>query len=244
MGLGALEISYLQSARPGHRRRIVFAYLANRSFFFEYTGYYAWPVELGPWGITELFLWAFVTAFLPPLLVAGLFYGMEYRLQQEQPPKALQHPWQVSLKGLLVLTCDGSLLFASVCIAGTELMKNPFQFRVPQGSEESAVVLVLSTALTALLSGVILICRNWQVTATILSFLTFAYASGAFGERNFWGNILPEQLRILVLATLGLALGNMISLVITRYCIGHGRFILTCSRPEPLPSPTASKDVL
>lgn len=218
-----------------------------RHFRLFSPGLNPWSEVFNPIALSLFYLWAVGCSFLPALLVVGAMYWRGYRMTVvELPPSSLKR-WQFSLWGLTVLTfaCSVVLAFFSWIYPALVSFVEWLRPAANASSEwDMMICLAVSSALSSLLAGVILIWRKWQVTATVFGFLTVLYllesvsmSQRLLGERYFrWSG--P------IFIAVGLALGNMISLVITRYCIGHGRLILTCSRPEPLPSPTASKDVL
>ena len=218
-----------------------------RHFQLFGSGLNPWSEVFNPIALSMFFLWAVVCSFLPAVIVMGTLYWRGYHMKVvDRPPSTLKRG-QISLWGLTVLTfvCSVGLAFFSCFYPALVSFVEWLQPAINAYSDwERTIGLVASSALSSLLAGVILYWRRWQVTATVFGFLTVLYLLGIvsmsqylFGERYYrWSG--P------IFLSVDLALGNMISLAITRYWIGRDRFILTCRRPEPLPSPAASKDVL
>lgn len=218
-----------------------------RHFQLFGSGLNPWSEVFNPFALSLFFLWAVGCTFLPALIVVGALYWRGYHMKAvELPPPSLKR-WQFSLWGLSVLTFVCSVVLAIFnwfYPALVSLVKWIRPAANPYSEWDFMICLAASTALSSLLVGVILIGRKWQVTATVFGLLTIFHLIGnVVMSLDF---MRSGQLRwpdTLFFAE-SLALGNMISLAITRYCIGRDRFILTCRRPEPLPSPAASKDVL
>lgn len=218
-----------------------------RHFQLFGSGLNPWSEVFNPFALSLFFLWAVGCSFLPALIVVGALYWRGYRMKAvELPPSSLKR-WQFSLWGLTVLTfvCSVGLAFLGwmypALVSLVELLRPAANHN---GDWDFMIGLAASSALSSLLAGVVLFWRRWQVTATVFGFLMFLYLFGiVLRSQNIMGGS-PFRWSAPFFFASSLALGNMISLAITRYWIGRDRFILTCRRPDPLPSPAASKDVL
>jgi len=218
-----------------------------RHFQLFSPGLNPWSEVFNPIALSLFYLWAVGCSFLPALLVVGAMYWRGYRMTVVELPQSSLKRWQFSLWGLTVLTFVCSVVLAFFSWFYPALMSLVEWLRpAPNASSDWNMMICLAaiSALSSLLAGVILIWRKWQVTTTVFGFLTVLYLLGIVSmSQHLLGESYFRWSGPIFLAV-GLALGNMISLAITRYCIGRDRFILTCRRPEPLPSPTASKEVL
>ncbi len=89
-----------------------------------------------------------------------------------------------------------------------------------------AIAVMLSTALSTLLSAVILIYRGWRTTTIVFVLLLCAFVGGMAGKLN--GR--PTDVHFALLTVLKCAgvitLFNMTSLAISNYWIGWHRFRL------------------
>ncbi|MGV3604962.1 MAG: hypothetical protein ACO1RA_01035 [Planctomycetaceae bacterium] len=218
-----------------------------RHFQLFVSGLNPWSEVFNPIALSLFFLSAVGCSFLPAVIVMGAMYWRGYRMTVVELPSPSLKRWQFSLWGLTVLTFVCSVVLAFFnwfypVLVSLAVWLVPAE--KPYGDWDTKIILAASSAFSSLLVGVIMIGRKWQVTATVFAFLTiFRLLGSVVMSLDFMrsGQLRwPDTLFFAV----SLALGNMISLAITRYCIGRDRLILTCRRPEPLPSPAASKDVL
>lgn len=218
-----------------------------RHFQLFGSGLNPWSEVFNPIALSLFLLWAVVCSFLPAVIVMGTLYWRGYRMTVvELPPPSLKRG-QFSLWGLTVLTFVCSVVLAIFnwfYPAMVSLVKWIWPTANPNSEWDFMISLAASSALSSLLAGVILIWRKWQVTAMVFGFLTVFHVLGKVVMSLDLTRIGQFRWSNTLFLAVGLALGNMISLAITRYWIGRDRFILTCRRPEPLPSPAASKDVL
>jgi len=197
---------------------------------FAPPGLNPWSQALDPLYLSVFFLWTVGVAFLPALLATGTLYLMRLRLQKVAAPRSSLGRWQFSLKGLSILTL-GCTLFLSFfgwfypAIVAFISELNASNSR-DIGETLGLIAIILSSALAALLSSVILYWRNWRVTTAIFGFLLGTFMLGLFDVVIFSASVSRNPLLNSLHVAGGLTLGTLVSLAISRYWIGWKRFKL------------------
>lgn len=209
-----------------------------RHFKLFSSGLRPWSEVLNPFELSVLFLWAMGISFLPAFLASGTLHLMRYRLQQAPAPVSSLGQWQFSLKGLSILTLGFSLalsFFGWLYPASVAFISDLYE-----GSSITAdgswffYGFVLSPALVALLSAVILYWRNWRVTIAIFGLLLGTFLLGLFAVAIFPASIITNPYLDTLHLAATLTLGNMISLTISRYWLGWRRFrIIRLPKQKP-----------
>ncbi|MGV3604961.1 MAG: hypothetical protein ACO1RA_01030 [Planctomycetaceae bacterium] len=185
-----------------------------------------WSDILDPFFLFRGFLLATSLSFIPALLVVGLLYILGFRIRPNEYPALPLSEWQISLKGLCIITLFCSLLLSFIFVVYPKISTicKPTDWSV--GILESATAVFLGVALTALLSAVILFSQNWRTFSIVFALLLVAFVGGAIGKPKTQLDSNYFTLTAVLHMASTVAFGNMVSLAINRYWIGWYRFKL------------------